>query len=738
MKWHTNSAKSKNSEKSEENVEKKVLPDLVSQSTPDPNNNTRATTHSQSSAHPLPRRTHGLHETTTQFCLHEHMSHDLEDLIHTSIDQVLEKHHLAEADFDKIDDARISYCLSEAIHRVSGINFKSTEDQKKNCFNLVNQGIEEILNGHDETEELVKRRQSKAVNSHTHSKNSVLHETLDHFAIYDHLDDYLEEVLHEAIDDVTKDQEITEEKLESIPKNRITYALSEAVHKLTKNNHRSVFEQKVFAFNSVSEEIRDMFKTPEKEVSWDTKTTPSVGRLGRAASATKTKGFSGSYRATAPAVTRTRTSEYRGRDSRVSTIAALDSHSNSATSNKHSKYIPPSKITKSHKRVTSPGTHGSSSHTQMRASRNMNTINKLLQKNTQDVMSRLDSDVIKCFETLFDRIDISDSGGITSKEILDLIKNYTNKDLTLDEINKVLADLDLTDTGDIEFDEFIFMLSQPANYVRLLQKEDLSKVPQAKPFLEANKNKNNDPSKVFFQALRAATQRDSLTALRTYYRKTLKKLNDHVIHDWSAGQRCIGLSDHAMQQRYEAIQSELLRQRVNFCKDNSYRLSPYARPLEWGLITVKQVIAERRKKLYEEQHKRDQTKNSATRRVKMSEFVVTPKAVPLPKYVIKKRSPLKRTFNYDQLADIRVKVNDIATEYYSELKNVARDNSKVVKRELAVDEIKNEQIAQNFKLTFQAYCAPFVVSPWIPMPSPTLQASFAPLGRSKLASQKVW
>ena len=68
---------------------------------------------------------------------------------------------------------------------------------------------------------------------------------------------------------------------------------------------------------------------------------------------------------------------------------------------------------------------------------------------------------------------------------------------------------------------------------------------------------------VFFEALRNATKQDSMTALRTFYKNRLKKLNDHVIHDWSAGQRCIGLSDQEMLKRYETIQGELLRQRVN-------------------------------------------------------------------------------------------------------------------------------------------------------------------------------
>merc|ERR1712173_154332 len=361
-------------------------------------------------------------------------------------------------------------------------------------------------------------------------------------------------------------------------------------------------------------------------------------------------------------------------------------------------------------------------------------VNRLLKQNTQDLFGNLTSEVRKAFETLFDRIDVTDSGGITAKEIQQLIKKHTNKNLTLQQVQNVLRDLDVKGTGDIEFDEFIFMLSQPSNYVRLFDKHELKGLAnkETQNLLEKNQRQDeNDTTFVFFEALRNATKQDSMTALRTFYKNRLKKLNDHVIHDWSAGQRCIGLSDQEMLKRYETIQGELLRQRVNFCKDNSYRTSPYARPLEWGVMNLREAIVSRRLKAQELK-----TKKVEPRRVKMSEFVVTPKAVPLPRYSIEKRSPLKKTFNYDQLADIREKVDDIAKDYYGQLKKVAGENSKVIQKEIAVDEIKNKSSQANFMHTFEAYCAPFVVSPWIPMPSPTLQASFSPLGRSKLGAMR--
>lgn len=407
-----------------------------------------------------------------------------------------------------------------------------------------------------------------------------------------------------------------------------------------------------------------------------------------------------------------------------------------STMAKKSVYKPPAKITKKESAITEK--------------KNTNTIhiNKLLRQNTQDLMSTLTPEVRLAFETLFDRIDVSDSGGLTAKEIQKCISKHANANLTLEQVQKVLTSLDLKGTGDIEFDEFIFMLSQPENYIRLLDSSDIAELKKdnkttkrtqllMQKHISAVSRKSKSiitPTEIFFRALRNATKHDSMTALRTFYRNKLKKLNDHVIHDWSAGQRCIGLSDQEMLKRYETIQGELLRQRVNFCKDNSYKQSPYARPLEWGVLTLRQAIENRKFKMGEAH----QEAKVPERRVKMSEFVVTPKAVPLPKYAIKRRSPLKRAFNYDQLADIRDKVDDIANVYYSELKNVARDNSIIVKKELAVDDIKAEASRKNFNLTFKAYCTPFVVSPWIPMPSPTLQASFTPLGRSKLACQRIY
>ena len=383
-------------------------------------------------------------------------------------------------------------------------------------------------------------------------------------------------------------------------------------------------------------------------------------------------------------------------------------------------------------------------------------INNLLKKNTQELMSSLTPEVKKAFETLYQKLDINESGGINAKEIQNLISKNTQKELTMKEIQSVLTELDLKGTGDIEFDEFIYMLSQPENYVRLLDNEDLKKIQndlsnkggdlslkhKIKNLADNKEKYENDeksrdaPTNIFFRALRKIAQQDSMTILRSFYTNKLKKLNDHVIHDWSAGQRCIGLSDQEMVKRYETIQGELLRQKVNFCKDSSYKSSPYAKPLEWGLVTLREGIEERRtNRLNNELNK---NKSLSERRAKISEFISTPKAVELPKYEIAQRHPLKKSFNYDQLANIRTKVDKIADTYYTDLKTVANENSKMVRKELAVESIKSKHSRENFEWTFKAYSAPFVVSPWIPVPSANRGSSHAPLGKSKFYSDRKW
>jgi len=395
------------------------------------------------------------------------------------------------------------------------------------------------------------------------------------------------------------------------------------------------------------------------------------------------------------------------------------------------------------------------SNTNVKYSINQVDINKLLKQNTRELMSSLTPEVKQAFEILYTKLDINESGTINAKEIQNLILKQTEKQLTAGELADLLAELDLKGTGDIEFDEFIYMLSQPENYVRLLDQDDLKKIQnditdmtlkhRLKELEKKHFGRNSggtgcelEPADYFFLALRKVTQQNNMDILKRFYENRLKKLNDHVIHDWSAGQRCIGLSDQEMVKRFEGIQGDLLRQKVNFCKDNSYKSSPYAKPLEWGLLTLREGIEERREirrlEVLEARNRPAQEK-----RAKISDFQSTPKAVPLPKYVVGRRHPLKKTFDYDQLADIRQKVDRVAGTYYYDLKDVANENCKVIEKALQVDKIPRADARENFGYTFRAYSSPFVVSPWIPMPSPaSLQSSYTPLGKSKFYIEKKW
>lgn len=126
------------------------------------------------------------------------------------------------------------------------------------------------------------------------------------------------------------------------------------------------------------------------------------------------------------------------------------------------------------------------------------------------------------------------------------------------------------------------------------------------------------------------------------------------------------------------------------------------------------------------------SRSAPARRIKISEFVVTPKVVPLPIYPMRGSPPM----DYDNVEEIRKRAAIILQEYYNKLKKVSATNSKEIYNKLQVDQI-SPILQRHFKKSYLAYSGeyePFVVSPWIPYPTPSPWMQSAPLGYSCLAS----
>jgi Ca2+-binding EF-hand superfamily protein len=186
---------------------------------------------------------------------------------------------------------------------------------------------------------------------------------------------------------------------------------------------------------------------------------------------------------------------------------------------------------------------------------------------------------LHAFRKLFQRLDTTKSGGISAAELYEeIMATLPDADVSYKQVQEIMKEFDIKKTGQIEFDEFLFATTNPENYLKLISDEDYLRLETELQDLEAPEPENkNEERNLFFSMLRNATREDSFQEIRKFYVNRVKKLNDHVIHDWSAGQRCIGLSYSEMLRRYEHINQELMDENSPYKADYIY--SPYAKPL---------------------------------------------------------------------------------------------------------------------------------------------------------------
>ncbi|XP_078481354.1 uncharacterized protein LOC100177763 [Ciona intestinalis] len=449
---------------------------------------------------------------------------------------------------------------------------------------------------------------------------------------------------------------------------------------------------------------------------------------------------------------------------------------------------------------------------------------------------------LNAFRRLFCRFDRTKNGAISAAELfeatLELLPD-TGTELSLNEVSEILKEFDIKGTGEIEFDEFLFAMINPKNYLKIMSDDDRENLAKEVKIFEEITNARNktlgskssskksspDDSltdlrrNLFFTMLKTATKKDSMKEIRHFYVNRIKKLNDHVIHDWSAGQRCIGLSYQEMIKRYEHITKELKDKKSPFAGKKEYMDSPYAQPLRWGCNGLLKQDEPKRIKGARDSYRKSSTysyegrarsarpasarktegitgipvsvseanqpndvqiqskvdsaraahrvkirdhrivhelqrtystpasklekvsvekrravsakkRTAPLRRPRISEFVCTPKVVPLPRYPLQS---YPQTFNYDDLPEIRQKAAVIHEDYYNELRKVAATNSRTIYKQLQVEQMR-PTMRNHFKKSYLAYSGdyePFVVSPWIPFPAPSPWIPYPPLGQSQ-------
>ncbi|CAK8691298.1 unnamed protein product [Clavelina lepadiformis] len=441
----------------------------------------------------------------------------------------------------------------------------------------------------------------------------------------------------------------------------------------------------------------------------------------------------------------------------------------------------------------------------------------------------LSSTQLGAFHKLFSRFDQTQSGGISAKELYQaVLGTFPDIDITLEEVEEIHKEFNIKETGEIDFDEFLTAVTQPQNFVKLIHDEDQQKMRSEMKLWEEMVNSNTSDEvkrntfnntanarrhrkSIFFKVLKTVTKEESMNEIRQYYINKVKKVNDHVVQYYSAGQRCLGISFEEIMKRFKSIKKELHDERSRFANWGKMKSSPYAQPLCFNHFKREEAEKKKvlRKKLLSKSRAKSAAKTKASnvdripmkrpksapknlpkydheiqfkterrsspkptklkksitndeafkriysapvqrvpgpiikrraisartwgapaRRPKISEFVCTPKAVALPKYLLQ---DYPQTFNYDDLPEVRQKTEVILDDYYNKLKKVASTNSRTVYKKFQVQQmtpIMRDQFKQSY-LAYTGEVEPFVVSPWLPYPVPSHWIPYPPLGRSQ-------
>jgi len=355
--------------------------------------------------------------------------------------------------------------------------------------------------------------------------------------------------------------------------------------------------------------------------------------------------------------------------------------------------------------------------------------------NLSDQMKKLNPAQLRAFREVFENFDLEKSGTLTANELHQCINQLAGyQALTFDDVMAILEELDVKGTGDIEFDEFIFFMTRPQNLEKMLSDEDKKEIEEQTGVTlhhdhghhGTTSHHDNKPGDILFNILQRVLEQDNNAEIRNFYRQQiLNKMDDNVIHDWSDGKRCIGLSDQEIIQRYKEIARK-------YRKDQSFQKylgSPYAKPNKWGIGELRRDIEKRREEKRSSEKATKDKKENSLKRVKVREMEITVEAVPLPVYWVKKQG---MKFTYDDVKQIRENVATLKKKYYRYLQDVAANNEHAFHEGLGIDKIRNRNNRQAANYAFETYCNPFVISPWVPMPNPTGWRTLinAPVGKA--------
>ncbi|XP_069127042.1 uncharacterized protein [Argopecten irradians] len=168
----------------------------------------------------------------------------------------------------------------------------------------------------------------------------------------------------------------------------------------------------------------------------------------------------------------------------------------------------------------------------------------------------LTDDHTSAFKELFDMLDSSKTGLLNADSLYEGLKRV-DSDITKEEVESVLKKLDKDGNGEIDFDEFLFHMTQ--GDILGAESDD-----------DTDRKKGRNFSKrqrLFYTAITEFSLKTTLGEIERSYLARMRQA-PHVLSHYTAGVRLIGLTDRQLQRQFKKMQKT--------ARNND---SPYANPL---------------------------------------------------------------------------------------------------------------------------------------------------------------
>lgn len=199
-----------------------------------------------------------------------------------------------------------------------------------------------------------------------------------------------------------------------------------------------------------------------------------------------------------------------------------------------------------------------------------NVRDNLVPSESQKSINGLSKRQVKAFREVFDLFDGNGGGTIDADELDETLRSV-NICLESHQIAEVMLSIDHDGNGEIDFEEFMHLMTNTERFIDSLANDLMSDDEKA----ESKRKENEQKENMLFEALTEFMKKSALKGMPEivdYYSSKYKRVQvPHVVNHYAAGARLIGLSE-------KQIKKHLMELKGSYAKHGGLN-SPYARPL---------------------------------------------------------------------------------------------------------------------------------------------------------------